>query len=210
MGAERYQVVIVNAKTRKQTIREWRAPDLVYSVKWLKRMNAQGGDIFIRPLDGPELMLVGGLDAQALAQIRSKGLAPAAVIETSPGRLEAWVKLSDHPLPEGLRQKAVSGLMRVFPQTGQHGRLAGFTNQRGEANPPVRQSYVIARESTGKVALAARPYLDAMERLIREHAAERQRLAQVESERLIQLERQRLVQVEKTIRAPRGDRGRSR
>jgi hypothetical protein len=210
MGAERYEVVIVNAKTRKQTTREWRTPDLVKSVKWLKRMNAQGGDIYVRPLDGPEMMLVDELNAGALERMRSKGLAPAAVIETVPGRLQAWVKLSDHPLPERLRQTAVSGLARIFPKVSEHGRLAGFTNQQVEANPVGRQLYVLAREMPGKVALAAGPYLDAIDRLLCEHAAERRRLAQVERERLIQAERQRLLQVEKAPHAPRRDRGRSR
>jgi hypothetical protein len=210
MGAERYEVVIVNPKTRKRTTREWRISDLVNSVKWLKRMNAQGSDIYIRPLDGPELMLADGLDAQTLEQIRSEGLEPAAVIQTAPGRFQAWVKLSDNPLPEKLRKPAVSGLASIFPKVGEHGRLAGFANQQIEANWAGRQLYVLARETTGIVAPAARSYLDAMERLIREHAAERQRLAQVERERLLQVERVRLTQVEGAGRAPRRDRGRSR
>lgn len=202
MGAERYEVVIVNAKTQEQTIREWRAPDLVKSVQWLMRMNARGADIYVRPLDGPELMLVGGLDAEKLEQMRSRGLTPAAVIETAPGRLQAWVKLSEHPLPEGLRQTAVPALARIFPKVGEHGRLAGFTNQQVEASRAGRQSYVLARETPGDVAPAARPYLKAMEQLLREHAAERERLAQDERERLIQAERLRLMQVEQAARAP--------
>jgi hypothetical protein len=210
MGAERYEVVIINAKTKKQTTREWRTPDLVKSVNWLKRMNAQGSDIYIRPLGGPELMLVDGLDTQQLERIRGKGLAPAAVIETAPGQFEAWVKLSDFPLPESLRQTVLLGLARNFPRAGQLGRLAGFTNQQSEANRAGQQSYVLAREATGRVAPFARPYLEAIERLVREHAIERQRLAQVERERLIQIERQQLVQIEKAMRAPSRDRGRSR
>ena len=203
-------MVIVNAKTRQQTTREWRTPDLVKSVKWLKRMNAQGSDIYIRPLGGPELMLVDGLDSQALERIRNKGLVPAAVIEPAPGRLQAWVKLSDHSLPEALRQTAVSALARIFPKVGEHGRLAGFTNQQDEGSRAGRQLYVLVREATGNVAPAARPYLEAIDRLIREHGAERQRLAQVEREQLIQVERLRLMQVAKATRAPGRDRGRSR
>jgi hypothetical protein len=69
---------------------------------------------------------------------------------------------------------------------------------------------VLAREATGKVAPFGRPYLEAIERLIREHAAERQRLAQVERERLLQFERQQLIQVEKATLAPPREKGRSR
>jgi RepB DNA-primase from phage plasmid len=202
MGAARYEVVVVNAKTSKPLTREWATSELLKSVKWLKRMNAQGSDIYIRPLDGPELMLVDGLDAETLERIRSQGLAPAAVIETAPGRLQAWVKLSDRPLPAELRKPAVLGLARVFPEVGELGRLAGFTNQLAEANKVGRHSYVLARETTGNVAPSAQPYLDAVDRLLREHAAERQRLAQVDE--------QRAAQVEKAMRAPHRDRGRTR
>lgn len=188
------------------------------SVKWLKRMNAQGSDIYIRPIDGPELMLADGLDAESLERIRSKGLAPAAVIETAPGCFQAWVKLSDRPVPEEQRQPAASGLARMFPKVGEHGRLAGFANQQVAANPAGRQSYVLAREATGKVAPSARAYLDAIDRLLRGHAVGRQRTAQFERERLDQVGRQRLVQGErdrlvhgeKDLRAPRRDRGWSR
>jgi hypothetical protein len=194
MGAERYEVVIVNAKTGRQTQRDWNAAELLRGVTWLKRMNAQGGDIYLRPFDSPQLLLVEALNAEALEDMRMQGLAPALTIETSPGRFQAWVKLSDHPLPEELRKHAVSGLARVLPKVGQHGRLAGFTNQQVERNPVGRQPFVLAHDATGKVAPAAQPYLAAMERHLRELAAEKQRL----------------IDAEKARRAPRHDRGRSR
>lgn len=210
MGAERYEVVVVDAETRKQSTRAWGTSELLTSVKWLKRMNAKGGDIYIRPLDGPELILIDRLDAQALERIRSKGLAPAAVIETAPGCFQAWVKLSDRPLSEGLRKPAISGLERMFPKVGEHGRLAGFTNQEVEANRGGRQSYVLARQATGKVAPAARAYLDVIERLLREHSAERERLIQAERERMVQVEKERLVKVGKAGPTQHRDGGRSR
>lgn len=194
MGAERYEVVIVNAKTGRQTQRDWSAAELLRGVTWLKRMNAQGGDIYLRPLDGSQLLLVEALNAEALEDMRMQGLAPALTVETSPGRFQAWVKLSDHPLPEELRKHAVSGLARVLPKVGQHGRLAGFTNQQVERNPVGRQPFVLAHDAAGKVAPAAQPYLAAMERHLRELAAEKQRL----------------IDAEKARRAPRHDRGRSR
>ena len=210
MGAERYEVTVVNAKTREETIREWRAQDVETSVKWLKRMNAKGCDIFIRPLRGPELILVDGLDPHELERIRRIGLEPAAVIETAAGRFEAWVKLSDRPFPEELRQTALSGLAGRFPRSGQPGRLSGFTNQQGERNRAGRQSYVLARETTGRVAPLGHHYLEAIKRLIREHAAEQQRRAQVERDRQIEFERQRLILSEKSVPVPSRDRGRSR
>jgi hypothetical protein len=183
MGAARYEVLVVNARTREQMMRAWGTSELLNSVKWLKRMNAQGSDIYIRPLDGPELMLVDGLDAEALERMRSKGLAPAAVIETAPGRLQAWVKLSEHPLPERLRKPTVSGLAHIFPQVAEHGWLAGFTNHQVESNTAGRRPFVLGQQYTGKVAPIALPYLAAVERALNDLADTRKRRIEVENEK---------------------------
>jgi hypothetical protein len=194
MGAGRYEVVIVNAKTQRQTKRDWSTAELLKGVAWLKRLNAQGGDIYVRPLDGPELLLVDALNAAAVEDMRKRGLAPAITVETSPGLFQVWVKLSDHPLPEELRKHAVSGLARVLPKVGQQGRLAGFTNQQVQPNPAGRQPFALAHEVAGKVALAAQPFLAAIDGHLRELAAEKRRL----------------IDAEKALRVQRHDRGRSR
>lgn len=92
-------------------------------------------------------------------------------------------KLSDHPLREGLREQAVTGLAGVFPKVGQYGRLAGFTNQQVEPNRTGRQPYVLAHYGTGKVAPAALPYPAAIERQLRGLAAEKQRRVDAEKAR---------------------------
>jgi hypothetical protein len=183
MGAERYEVVIVSAKTGRQAKREWNASELVTGVRWLKRMNAQGGDIYLRPLDGPELLLVDALDAEAVKDMRRQGLAPAVTVETSSGRFQAWVKVSEHPLPEGVRKPTVAGLARGFSKAGEYGRLAGFTKQKAEPSRAGRYPYVLAHEATGKVAPAARQYLATIELHLREVAAEKQRRLQVDCAR---------------------------
>lgn len=194
MGAERYEVVIVSAKTGRRTTREWSPAELLKGATWLKRMNAQGGDIYLRPLDGSALLLVDGLNIAALEEMRKRGLVPAMTVETSPGRFQAWVKLSDHPLPEELRKHAVSGLARILLKVGPYGRLVGFTNQQVDPNKAGRQPFVLTHDATGKVAPAAQSYLADIERHLRELAAEKQRL----------------IDAEKAQKAPRHDRGRSR
>jgi hypothetical protein len=186
MGAGSYEVVIVNARTKQKTMREWRTPELLKSVKWLKRMNAQGGEIYLRPLDGPELLLVDALNAEALKEMHKEGFAPAVTIETAPGRFQAWVKLSDHPVPKELRRQAVSGLAGAFPKVGQHGRLAGFTNQQAEPNRAGGQTYVLAHEAAGTVASAAPTYLATIERHLRELAAKQQRQVAAENAKRVQ------------------------
>jgi hypothetical protein len=175
MGAERYEIVIVSAKTGRQAKREWNALELVKGVPWLKRMNAQGGDITLRPLDGPELLLVDALDAEAVKEMHRQGLAPAVTIQTSPGRFQAWVKVSDCPLPEGVRQPTVARFARGFSKVSEYGRLAGFTNQKAEPSRAGRRPYVLAHEATGQVAPAAQQYLGTIELHIREVTAEKRR-----------------------------------
>ena len=50
----------------------------------LKRLNARGGDIVVRPLGGAELRLISSLDGDDLDKLRSRELAPAATVETHP------------------------------------------------------------------------------------------------------------------------------
>jgi hypothetical protein len=174
MGAERYEVVIVNVNAGRRTNRDWGDAELLGGVAWLKRMNARGGDIYIRPRGGPELMLFDLLDAKALKDMQKRAFAPAVAVETSPGRYQAWVKLSDLPLPEGLRKHAIPGLARTFPNNARHGRLAGFTNHVVTPNRQDRQPYILAHEANGNVALAAAAYLTALERQLRLLAAQKQ------------------------------------
>jgi hypothetical protein len=122
-------------------------------------MNAQGSDIYLRPLHGPELLLVDALNADAVNDMYGRGFIPAVTVETSPGRFQAWVKLSDHRLSKELREHAVSGLARVLPKVGLHGRLAGFTNQQVEPSPAGRYPFALMHDATGRVAPAAEPFL---------------------------------------------------
>jgi hypothetical protein len=174
MGAERYEIVIVSAKSGRQTKREWNVLELVKGVPWLKRMNAQGGDIYLRPLNGPELLLVDALDAEAVKDMHRQELAPAVTIETSPGRFQAWIKISNRSLSERLRETAVAGTARSFSKVGEYGRLAGFTNQQAESNRTGRQPYVLASDATGIVE-AAQQYLQTIELHLRKVATEKQR-----------------------------------
>ena len=186
MGAERYEIVIVSAKAGRQTKREWNASELVKGVPWLKRMNAQGGDIYLRPLDGPELLLVDALDAEAVKDLHRRGLAPAVTVETNPGRFQAWVKVSDHPVPEKLRERVVAGLARLLPTVCEYGCLAGFTNQQAEPARGGRHPYVLAHDATGKAAAAAQKYLWTIELDLREETGEKQRLFSAEKARRVQ------------------------
>lgn len=159
MGADRYEVVIIHAKTSQQTKREWSAAELMTGVQWLKRLNARCGDIFVRPLGGAELRLIASLDPDGLDKLRSRGLAPAVTVETLHGQFDTWVKLADQPLPPALRDALLARITRGFGEAAQYGRLAGFTNQQAEINATGRQPFALLHNATGKVAPALTQYL---------------------------------------------------
>ena len=94
--------------------REWSRAEVEQSTAWLKRMNAKGNDIYIRPAGEHGLVLMDDLTPGALRNMARDGFAPAATVETSPGNFQAWVKLSDKALPADVRHIAARGLAQRY------------------------------------------------------------------------------------------------
>jgi len=167
-GAGPFEVGIRDAKSGKMMSRVWSGRELDESIAWLKRMNARGNDIYIRPagdVNGP--VLVDDLTQEALERMRADGFAPAATIETSPGNFQAWVKISDKPVPADVRRVAARDLANryggdIASADGRHyGRLAGFTNQKPKHTRNGQQPYVLAHDCSGAVARSAQQaYMD--------------------------------------------------
>ena len=161
MGAERYKVMLIDAKNKKKQWREWSAAELVRSVAWLKRMNARGHEVFIAPAGQHGLMLLDGLREETLAAMTGKGFEPAATIQTAPGRYQAWVKLSDHPISDDVSQHAYDGLKRAFCrppascERSEYGRLAGFTCGSNANDHEAVRRFVLIRNAGGTVAREA-------------------------------------------------------
>src|SRR5438034_749288 len=84
MGGEAFEVGILDATRGRMLLRTWSPEEVQRSLRWLRRMNAQGHDVYIRPEGSVGLVLVDDLAAPAVDQLRRDGLAPAAVVETSP------------------------------------------------------------------------------------------------------------------------------
>ena len=166
LDVPRFEVGIREAKTGQMMNREWSRAEVAQSTAWLKRMNAKGNDVYIRPAGEHGLVLVDDLKPQALARMKAEGFASAATIETSPGNYQAWVKLSDKPLSAEIRERAAKGLAKHYggdpnsADSRHYGRLAGFTNQKPQHTRDDRQPYVLAHDCTGKVAKAAPAYLE--------------------------------------------------
>jgi hypothetical protein len=187
MDVPRFEIGVLDAKTGKMTERNWSRAELEQSVAWLKRMNAKGCDVFIRPAGEHGLVLVDDLKPQALERMKAEGFAPAATIETSPGNYQAWVKLSDKPLSADVRRIAARGLAKQYggdpnsADSRHYGRLAGFTNQKPQHARDGRQPYVLAHDCPGKAARAAPAYLERIEQHLDRAAAQKEREKRLEA-----------------------------
>lgn len=181
LGVERFEVGIREAKTGQMMNREWSRAELEQAVPWLKRMNAKGNDVYIRPAGEHGLVLVDDLTADKISSMAKDGFPSAATIETSPGNYQAWVKLSDKPLSADVRRIAAQGLARQYggdpnsADSRHYGRLAGFTNQKPQHARDGRQPYVLAHDCPGKAARAAPAYLERIEQHLDRAAAQQER-----------------------------------
>jgi len=110
------------------------------ALSWLKHANARDHHVYIRPAVAHGLILLDDLTECSLRALKGDGLEPAAVIETSAGNYQAWIKLL--PIPLGLDHslatqvaKLLASRYRGDPNSADwrhYGRLAGFTNRKPE------------------------------------------------------------------------------
>lgn len=161
LDVPRFEVGIREAKTGKMMNREWSRAEVEQSAAWLKRMNAKGNDVYIRPAGEHGLVLIDDLTADKISRMAKDGFPSAATIETSPGNYQAWVKLSDKPISAEARSIAARSLAKHYggdlnsADSKHYGRLAGFTNQKPKHAREGRQPYVLAHECPGKASTAA-------------------------------------------------------
>lgn len=162
MGCDRYDIGIRDAASGKMMNREWSAQEVVQNAAWLKRMNAQGNDIYIRPAEQARhgLVLVDDLSSDDLDAMKQDGREPAAIIETSPKNYQAWVKVAQDA-PAGHRGVIARELAREYDadpasaDSRHYGRLAGFTNRKDKHTTRAGyQPWVLCRESSGQSATA--------------------------------------------------------
>jgi RepB DNA-primase from phage plasmid len=113
----------------------WGAKQVLKSLLWLRRENLNRGHIYIRPAGVHGLSLVDDLKADAITRMKPEGFEPAAVVETSPGNFQAWLKHGE-VLDEVTSTRAAKLLAERYggdlgsADWRHFGRLAGFTNPK--------------------------------------------------------------------------------
>jgi carbon monoxide dehydrogenase subunit G len=166
-------------------IRTWSKAETLQAMAWLKRENAKGADVYVRPAGETNagLILVDDLTRGKLDKMSAAGLKPASVIETSPDNFQAWVRVQAQPLETKHATEVAQMLAAGFggdPNSADwrhFGRLAGLTNAKPHhKDRNGRSPYVLAHESGGKVAESGHELVTvAAQRLVkREASLERQ------------------------------------
>jgi RepB DNA-primase from phage plasmid len=146
--------------------RVWDTDSLMRSIGWLRHENRDGRNIYVRPNGEHNLSLVDDLTAGAIAEMMRVGFAPAAIVETSPGNFQAWLK---HPeaLSKELGTAAARALAERFggdrgaADWRHYGRLAGFTNRKEKYRDPATglHPFVKLVRATGASYPAAQRFL---------------------------------------------------
>lgn len=131
--------------------RLWTAAQLASAatIRFLRARNCEGCDVYIHPYAGNEnagyiLVDLDRADPRAVDLMRANGHDPCVVVQTSPGHLQAWIRLSSSPLEPAVATAASRHLAHLYggdwaSTDWRHlGRLAGFTNQKPTRRTPDR------------------------------------------------------------------------
>jgi len=121
----------------------------------LKAHNARGAHIYVRPAGEHRFTVLDDLNQDGVDQLTADGYDPCAVVETSLGNFQAWLKHdSEYPAPlSTFIAQTLAKRYRADPSAAdwrRFGRLPGFTN----CKPKYRKSnglypYVLLRSATG-------------------------------------------------------------
>ncbi len=164
IGVERFVVTLRHEAEGKIEERHWSRGDVMHSMAWLKRMNARGYDVLIRPDGEHGLVLLDGLTKTQLDTLHQRGFGAAVVVDADREQYEAWIKLSLAPIPLPTQEQAVLALRKGLAlPTGRggspkDGHLAWLTNRSARSQSDA-QPYAMVIEASSKTAPAAAAFL---------------------------------------------------
>ena len=179
MGCARVDLGALSQSGRMTLATNWSTKALPSALRWLRRENARGAHIFIRPAGLHQLSLIDDLTANAIVDMKRAGFEPAIIVETSPANFQVWIR-HGRILDQKASTYAARELARHFggdPSSADwrhFGRLAGFTNQKEERRLPNGLApFVKLREASGRTYQKAREFLREMAALVEREMAER-------------------------------------
>jgi len=180
MGCELFEIGVLRMDGRMLLRSGWSADQIDAALAWLRRENARGSQIFVRPHGAHALSLVDDLSAETLTRMMDSGFQPAVVVETSLDNFQVWLKHGQILSDRTFSTKVAKELARRFggdPSSADwrhFGRLGGFTNQKPKRRlcsglPP----FVRLRQWEGRVYDAAEEFLRELKSLAEQAVSER-------------------------------------
>jgi hypothetical protein len=183
-----YFVRMIHRLTRRPCPGEriWDAGQLARGsvVRFLRARNLQGHDIYLLPYAehrnaGYILLDLDHATPEVLSLMRTNGHEPCVMLQTSPGHLQAWIRVSTTPLEPAVATSISKQLAHTYggdlaSTDWRHlGRLAGFTNQKlARRTPSSSASWVKVVEARTVLASAAQDLLrSAMQALVQQSPA---------------------------------------
>jgi RepB DNA-primase from phage plasmid len=180
MGCELFEIGVLRMDGQMLLRSGWSADQIEAALAWLRRENARGAQIFVRPHGTHALSLVDDLNADTILRMTDAGFQPAAVVETSPGNFQVWLNHGRRLFDRTFSTYAAKELARRFegdPSSADwrhFGRLAGFTNQKPKRRLRNGLSpFVRLRGSEGRIYSAAREFLEEVKSLSETFSIER-------------------------------------
>ena len=189
-GCERFDLGIRDGKSRPMTSRSWSREEVEQHLPWLKRQNALGHPIYVRPAEPaagrervPGIVLVDGLKRETVEQMKRDGLEPSLVVETGRGRHQAWVRVTEGEISRDEAREAARHLAtryggaRAAADERPYGRLAGFAKVRPErGREDGLQPLVLLREALQRIATKGAELLER----VRAYLADREKERRIE------------------------------
>lgn len=132
-----FDIGIRDSRTGRMQNLELTAGQILAEISMLKRENARGSDIYIRPSRANDhgYILLDDVGVGTINQMREGGLEPNLEIETSPMNYQVWLRVSEQ-VDQLLRKGSERVLQERYKSDigscdGAHyGRLVGFTNRK--------------------------------------------------------------------------------
>lgn len=157
LDAPAYDLGVLSERGMLPGLANLAASGVISRIPLLKAHNARGAHIYVRPAGEHRYTVLDDLSSESVARLAADGYEPCAVIETSAGNFQAWLKHAE-VYPAALSTLAAQTLARRYgadPNAADWrrlGRLPGFTN----CKPKYKKEnglfpYVLLRSNTGAV-----------------------------------------------------------
>ena len=120
MPNELYLIRLIHNLTKRPIPGErlWTAEQLQHlaTIRFLRARNREGCDIYVQPYAqdlnaGYILVDLDRAEPAVIAVMSAHGHEPCVVLQTSPGRLQAWVQVSSTPAGDRQRHRQTLGLL---------------------------------------------------------------------------------------------------